>query len=225
MQGDNLRMPDSMQGSGGGTLRRVPKQERSRERIDEILKVSMDLIGQKGIDAVTMKEIAALSGGPIASVYQYFPNKSAIIAMLHERYVDDVRSLIAEHTPNIASADDALNATELLFDLYYSRMRAKPSTQDLLNAIQADKALADRDIAEHRFQAEIFFEITKGFVSEQLHENYSRTLFIMFHMAQSTLRLALMVPEAESKKIVSQFKSIVRAQSTYYFTGNFPEAA
>ncbi|MDE1159654.1 MAG: hypothetical protein PW791_15535 [Neorhizobium sp.] len=136
-----------------------------------------------------------------------------------------MRSLIAEHTPNIASADDALNATELLFDLYYSRMRAKPSTQDLLNAIQADKALADRDIAEHRFQAEIFFEITKGFVSEQLHENYSRTLFIMFHMAQSTLRLALMVPEAESKKIVSQFKSIVRAQSTYYFTGNFPEAA
>ncbi len=56
-------------------LRRIPKQERSRERIDEILKVAMDLIGQKGIDAVTMKEIASLSGGPIASVYQYFPTR------------------------------------------------------------------------------------------------------------------------------------------------------
>jgi AcrR family transcriptional regulator len=128
----------------------VPKQERSRDRIDEILKVSMQLIGQKGIDAVTMKEIAALSGGPIASVYQYFPNKSAIIAMLHERYVDDVRSLISEHVGKISTSEEALLATEVLFDLYYHRMRERPSTQDLLNAIQADKTLADVDIAETR---------------------------------------------------------------------------
>lgn len=216
-------MPDSMQGAGKTSLRRMPKQERSRERIDEILKVSMDLIGRKGIDAVTMKEIAALSGGPIASVYQYFPNKSAIIAMLHERYVDEVRMIIATHTPKISTAEDALQATDTLFDIYYDRMRDKPSTQDLLNAIQADKALADRDIAETRFQAEIFYEITKRFVSEALWADYSRTLFIMFHMASATLRLALMVPEGEAPKVVAQFKAIVRAQSTYFFTGSFPQ--
>ncbi|TWF53424.1 TetR/AcrR family transcriptional regulator [Neorhizobium alkalisoli] len=215
-------MPGTVQGAGG-SLRRVPKQERSRERIDEILKVSMELIGQKGIDAVTMKEIAALSGGPIASVYQYFPNKSAIIAMLHERYVEEVRGIIASHVPIINNSDDALRATDTLFDIYYNRMREQPSTQDLLNAIQADKALADRDTAETRFQAEIFFEITKRFVNEKLWEAYSRTLFIMFHMASATLRLALMVPAEEALKIVAQFKSIVRAQSTYYFTGSFPE--
>lgn len=220
-----MRMPDAMQDAGRSTLRRVPKQERSRERIDEILKVSMDLIGEKGIDAVTMKEIAALSGGPIASVYQYFPNKSAIIAMLHERYVEEVRIIIATHTPRIVTAEDALAATDILFDVYYERMRAKPSTQDLLNAIQADKALADRDIAEHRFQAEIFFEITKRFVSEPLWNDYASTLFVMFHMASSTLRLALMVPEVEARKLIVQFKSIVRAQSTYYFTGSFPKSA
>ncbi|KQQ38141.1 TetR family transcriptional regulator [Rhizobium sp. Leaf306] len=215
-------MRDSMQSAGGSSLRRVPKQERSRERIDDILKVSMELIGEKGIDAVTMKEIASLSGGPIASVYQYFPNKSAIIAMLHERYVEEVRGIIVGHIPQISTAEDALDATDVLFDLYYTRMREKPSTQDLLNAIQADKALADRDITETRFQADLFFEITKRFVSEQLWENYARTLFLMFHMAAATLRLALMVTEDEAAKIVAQFKSIVRAQSTYYFKGSFP---
>jgi AcrR family transcriptional regulator len=221
-EGDGVLMPESMQGPGRGSLRRVPKQERSRDRIDEILKVSMELIGRKGIDAVTMKEIAALSGGPIASVYQYFPNKSAIIGMLYERYVDEVRMMIATHLPKISTADDALDATDTLFDVYYTRMRAKPSTQDLLNAIQADKALADLDIAETRFQAEIFFEITKGFVSEQNRATYANTLFLMFHMASSTLRLALMVPEEEAIKVISRFKSIVRAQSTFYFTGSFP---
>ncbi|RVD62726.1 TetR/AcrR family transcriptional regulator, partial [Mesorhizobium sp. M7A.F.Ca.ET.027.03.2.1] len=51
--------------------RRRPKQERSRERIDTILSTTMRLIGEKGIDAVTMKEVGMLAGGPIATVYHY----------------------------------------------------------------------------------------------------------------------------------------------------------
>jgi hypothetical protein len=31
-----------------------------------------------------------------------------------------------------------------------------------------------------------------------------------------------MVPAEEAVKIVAQFKSIVRTQSTFYFTGSFP---
>ncbi|RWX77065.1 TetR/AcrR family transcriptional regulator [Neorhizobium lilium] len=218
-------MQDYSNGNAGLLLRRVPKQERSRERIDEILKVSMELIGQKGIDAVTMKEIAALSGGPIASVYQYFPNKSAIIAMLHERYVDDVRLTVAGYTSMIASADEALDVAEKLFDFYYVRMREKPATQDLINAIQADKTLAERDINEIRFQSELLFENTKQFVLEPLKDSYRNTLFLMFNMAAATLRLALMVPAEEAGKIVAQFKSVVRVQASYYFTGRYPEAS
>ena len=217
-------MPESTQEPGRGTLRRVPKQERSRERIDEILKVSMQLIGRKGIDAVTMKEIAALSGGPIASVYQYFPNKSAIIAMLYERYVEEVRSFVTEGIAKIETPEDALQATGALFDLYYYQMRERPATQDLLNAIQADKALADLDIAETRFQSEVFFQATRQFVAEAQHEAYARTLFVMFHMAGATLRLALMVPENEAAGLVSQFKAIVFAQATFYLSGSFPKA-
>lgn len=182
----------------------------------------MELIGRKGIDAVTMKEIAALSGGPIASVYQYFPNKSAIIAMLYERYVEEVRSFVAGEIEKIATTEDALEATEALFDLYYQKMRQEPSTQDLLNAIQADKGLADLDIAETRFQSEVFYQATEQFVRESLRESYSRTLLVMFHMAGATLRLALLVPDDEAAQIVGQFKSIIRAQATYYFTGSFP---
>ncbi|TIS05201.1 MAG: helix-turn-helix transcriptional regulator, partial [Mesorhizobium sp.] len=72
--------------------RRRPKQERSRERIDAILATTMRLIGEKGIDAVTMKEVGALAGGPIATVYHYFPSKSAILAMLYERFSEESRA-------------------------------------------------------------------------------------------------------------------------------------
>jgi AcrR family transcriptional regulator len=218
-------MDGSTHGSAGVLLRRVPKQERSRERIDEILKVSMELIGRKGIDAVTMKEIAALSGGPIASVYQYFPNKSAIIAMLHDRYVEEVRSLVSEHASTISCGEDALEMTERLFDLYYRRMREKPATQDLLNAIQADKALADRSISEARFQTEMLYDSTEQLVREDLREGYRRTLFLMFNMASATLRLALMVPAEEAEILVAEFKSVLRVHASYYFTGRYPQPA
>jgi AcrR family transcriptional regulator len=218
-------MDGSTHGSAGVLLRRVPKQERSRERIDEILKVSMELIGRKGIDAVTMKEIAALSGGPIASVYQYFPNKSAIIAMLHDRYVEEVRSLVSEHASTISCGEDALEMTGRLFDLYYRRMREKPATQDLLNAIQADKALADRSISEARFQTDTLYDSTKQLVREDLREGYRRTLFLMFNMASATLRLALMVPAEEAEILVAEFKSVLRVHASYYFTGRYPQPA
>jgi AcrR family transcriptional regulator len=218
-------MEGSIQGTAGVLLRRVPKQERSRERIDEILKVSMQLIGRKGIDAVTMKEIAALSGGPIASVYQYFPNKSAIIAMLHDRYIEEVRSLVSEHASTISCGEDALEMTDRLFDLYYRRMREKPATQDLLNAIQADKTLADRSISEARFQTELLYDSTKQLVREDLWEGYRRTLFLMFNMASATLRLALMVPAEEAEILVADFKSVLRVHASYYFTGRYPDPA
>jgi len=218
-------MPGLGHDSGSSSsLRRVPKQGRSRDRIDEILKVSMHLIGEKGIDAVTMKEIAALSGGPIASVYQYFPNKSAIIAMLYDRYVDQIRLIIDKMVVDISSAADALDATDTMFDTYYNNLRHNPSTQDLLNAIQADKGLADRDIEETRYQADHFYDATEQFIREEMRDAYRRTLFLMFHMASATLRLALMVPEKEGEVLVAQFKAITRAQASYYFEGKFPPA-
>lgn len=217
-----LHMQNGVQGQGRGSLRRVPKQGRSRDRIDEILKVSIELVGQKGIDAVTMKEIAALSGGPIASVYQYFPNKSAIIAMLYDRYVEEVRSLVATQLAKVETREDALDAAGILFDIYYSKMRETPAIQDLVNAIQADKALADMDIAEARLQADVFCKATEQFVAKELRGSYSEALFVMFHMASATLRLALMVSPDEAVAVVSQFKSIVHAQANYYLTGRFP---
>ena len=136
--------------------RRRPKQERSRERIDAILATTMRLIGEKGIDAVTMKEVGALAGGPIATVYHYFPSKSAILAMLYERFAEESRARFAPIIAGISGLEDVTAAADRLLDDYYARVAADPAIQDLQNAIQADKALQHLDIAETRYQAKMF---------------------------------------------------------------------
>ncbi len=212
-------MSDTGPNAARALLRRVPKQERSRERIDEILKVSMDLIGRKGIDAVTMKEIASLSGGPIASVYQYFPNKSAILATLYERYADSVREIVEASAAGVQTAEDAFHAIDRLVDLYYQRIRSTPAIQDLVNASQADKALALLDIEESRVHSGIFADAVYPFIDPERGEEFGRTVFLMFQLAASAVRFALLVNEEEGRWILSDFKAASKAQLQRFLPG------
>lgn len=205
-------MPDMTESVTWGQLRRVPKQERSRERIDEILKVSMDLIGQKGIDAVTMKEIAFLSGGPIASVYQYFPNKTAIVAMLYERYADEVKTMVEASVADLQSREDALAAIEALIDGYYEKVKTTPAIQDLLNAAQACKHVAALDLEESRVHSGIFAAATHRFVPEEKRQEFDRMVLLMFHLAAGAIRLALLVDNEEGEWVVRDFKAASSVQ-------------
>ncbi|MEB2848545.1 TetR/AcrR family transcriptional regulator [Endobacterium cereale] len=204
-------------------LRRIPKQERSKDRVSEILRVSADLIGEKGIDAVTMKEIGSRTGGPIASVYQYFPDKEAIVASLYEQYVSETRFILKGAVGNILTADDAVMAAELLVDAYYEVMRQGPSAIDIMNAIKASKVLAQQDLLETRLQVEDFYEATAHFVQEGRRDQYKTTLTLLFNMADASVRLALMRPQREASDILERFKEIVRVQAAYFLLGEFPE--
>ena len=73
--------------------RRVPSQNRSRQRYDEILTVASNLFSENGLDSVTTNEIAARAGMAIGSLYQYFHNKEAIVTALSEQYLETLRGI------------------------------------------------------------------------------------------------------------------------------------
>ncbi|PBB78721.1 TetR family transcriptional regulator [Mesorhizobium sp. WSM3879] len=192
--------------------RRRPKQERSRERIDAILATTMRLIGEKGIDAVTMKEVGALAGGPIATVYHYFPSKSAILAMLYERFSEESRARFGAIIADIRGVDDVTTAADRLLDDYYGRVAADPAIQDLQNAIQADKALQHLDIAETRHQAQMFCDRVAPMLKPKQREAFGRVVFLIFQLAGGVVRLALTQDEAEGRRTIEDYRSIIHAQ-------------
>jgi len=192
--------------------RRKPKQERSRERIDAILSTTMRLIGEKGIDAVTMKEVGALAGGPIATVYHYFPNKSAILAMLYERFSEVSRARFTDILADVREAKDVIAAADRLLDDYLGRVAGDPAIQDLQNAIQADKALKNLDIAETRHQAKMFCDHVTALIEPGKHEQFERMVLLIFQLAGGVVRLALAQGEAESRQTVEDYRSIIHTQ-------------
>lgn len=65
--------------------RKAPRQHRSRELVEWILEAATRILAADGLAGLTTNRVAALAGISVGSLYQYFPNKDAIVVALVER--------------------------------------------------------------------------------------------------------------------------------------------
>ncbi len=72
-------------------LRRHPKQQRGKERVEKILDAAAAVFDEVGYDAATTHQIAARAETAIGSFYQFFPNKAAIFNAMELRHVERVK--------------------------------------------------------------------------------------------------------------------------------------
>jgi AcrR family transcriptional regulator len=81
-------------------LRKRPQQERAAASVEAIIEAARRLVVSQGADAFTMSELLQLAGVSPGTLYQYFPDREAILSALIDRLCDDfaqrVRSRIAE---------------------------------------------------------------------------------------------------------------------------------
>jgi len=72
--------------------RRIPLQQRSRERLERILEAAAALFVERGYESTAMETIAERAQTSIGSVYQFFPNKRAIFDAMAQRYIELARA-------------------------------------------------------------------------------------------------------------------------------------
>lgn len=74
--------------------RKKPQQARSRETVEAILQASTYILVEEGWRCFTTNRVAERAGVNIGSLYQYFPNKTAILAALREAHVTESRAAL-----------------------------------------------------------------------------------------------------------------------------------
>jgi AcrR family transcriptional regulator len=83
--------------------RKEPRQSRGRTTVDIILKATARVLLEDGYDAFTTKRVAQVAGVSIGSLYQYFPNKQALLVALVENHqqtrVEQLGRMISELAP------------------------------------------------------------------------------------------------------------------------------
>lgn len=72
-------------------MRKNPKQKRSKEMVNRLLDATARTLIERGLDNTTTNHIAEQAGVSIGSLYQYFPDKDALVVALLERMSVDAR--------------------------------------------------------------------------------------------------------------------------------------
>jgi AcrR family transcriptional regulator len=75
-----------------GTLepRKTPVQARSAASVEAILKATLQVLVKVGKERLTTTLVAARAGVSVGTLYQYFPNKSALLQAALQRHMDVV---------------------------------------------------------------------------------------------------------------------------------------
>ncbi|TWH03188.1 TetR family transcriptional regulator [Nocardioides sp. J9] len=76
-------------------MRKAPKQARSREMVERIVAAGRQVLVEHGYDAFSTNRVAAAAGVSPGSVYQYFPDKGAILDVVLDRYWAEVADQVA----------------------------------------------------------------------------------------------------------------------------------
>jgi AcrR family transcriptional regulator len=73
--------------------RKSASQARSRETVDALLRATARLLVRDGYERTNTNKIAEAAGVSVGSLYQYFPNKEALVAAVVDRHQEEIRKL------------------------------------------------------------------------------------------------------------------------------------
>lgn len=89
--------------------RRTPKQERAQATVDAILQATAQLlVADGGVARLSTNRIAKRAGVSVGTLYQYFPDKEAIVQALGEQTLDRQFQLFHEDLMRVLSVDQDL---------------------------------------------------------------------------------------------------------------------
>lgn len=106
--------------------RRIPRQARSRRRVEDLLDAAARLVVEQGVEALTTRDIADAAGAPVASLYQYFADKEDVLLALAQRDMEemDAQVLTDLETIEVLSVESLVRTVMGAFVTVYHRRRA-----------------------------------------------------------------------------------------------------
>ena len=112
--------------------RKRPRQERSRRLVAKVLDEATRLFSELGYHATTTNHVAEAAGVSVGSLYQYFPNKDALVVAVAERHLDEATTELAELVPLLRAQEPDLADLCLILVTAVAKMNDDPQLDELL---------------------------------------------------------------------------------------------
>ena len=129
-------------GSQALNPRRRPRQQRSRQTVEFVLEAAAQVFASHGYAGATTNHIAERAGVSVGTLYQYFPNKDAILLALAERHVEEAARGLAATAMSLRAAEPDLDELVRVLVTATADLNADP-----VHAVLFDEAPRTPDLA------------------------------------------------------------------------------
>jgi AcrR family transcriptional regulator len=195
--------------SSQGLARLVPTQQRSRERFERILQCAAEVMAEKGSEAFRMSDIVERTGVAFGSLYQYFPDKTAIIGTLAERYNAIGRDCVRRDLSTMTSAKDLHPALCRITDSYYQMFIDEPVMRDIWQATQADRALQKLDEEDGAYLSGLFLDALRRIAPKAPAPDLSAFSQLTMTLIAAAVRHAITLDARAAKHLLTLFKALL----------------
>jgi AcrR family transcriptional regulator len=183
---------------------RVPQQQRSKRRVESILKASHALIAEHGILGLKMNDVAKAARIPIGSVYQYFPTKSALIAHLFSRHLDFYHELGARYLAEVRRPEQSATKLRRLVVLVYLDNRRNTLMREVWAGVQADRTIREIHLRDNEFFSDLLYKFVRRASSAIPDTLLRRRCQVVNEMWDGTIRLAITLDDKEGDALVQE---------------------
>lgn len=191
-----------------GQPRRIPRQQRGRERFEKILAVAAELIERDGSDALKMSEIVEKADLSFGALYQYFPDKSSIVRTLAERFNEEGRRCVTAEMAKVTDAKSLRVALCNVVDDYYAFFRREPVMRDIWHATHTDKLLQQVDAEDMEFHAQALSSVLRKLWPDRGEAALLAIARLTMQLLAAAVRYAVSLDEEEGARAIALFRKM-----------------
>lgn len=189
-------------------LRRRPVQQRSAQRVERMLNACAELIHELGYDRVTTTLIAERAGVAVGSLYQFFPDKRAVVQALTLRNLEQFLAAVERRFAH-DEFDHWWDGVDVMFDIYTAMHRDVPGFGNLHFGDLVDLRLLDTTRDNNMVITDGFTKLLSDRFQLSIDE-LRIPIAVAVESADAVLKLAFRMDPRGNRDVVREAKELIR---------------
>ncbi len=220
--GPNPPEPDGETGDGTARteatpLRRQPVQQRSAQRVERMLNATAELLDEVGYEALTTTLIARRAGVAVGSLYQFFPDKRAVVQALTQRNLERFITAVNDRLDTLGPGH-WWDVVDSLLDIYLRMHREVPGFSQVHFGDVVDLRLLDDRRTNNTVVTDALAALVTRHVSLSAEE-VTLPISVAVEAADGLLNLAFRRDPDGDPEVIAETKELIRS----YLAGKFGE--
>ncbi|MEN3952232.1 TetR/AcrR family transcriptional regulator [Iodidimonas sp. SYSU 1G8] len=177
-----------------------PQQARSRKSMEAVLNAAEELFTSHGYDNTSIADIGARSGVSTGSIYSRFPDKDAILQVIHDSFSKALTDASADaFSPETWRTASAAHIVMAMVDRFFFAYRTYPGIlclierQRLVNPAVEERARKWNNLSIAKFQA-----LLADHASEMSCADTDRAVTVVHYLLHQTLAMTALFEQEQA---------------------------